>query len=129
MSFKMRPFKKVVNAPGALEIPTLPAIVRDAFNRPLSVGDLVIVQTGRRDPFRVTKIASVNDPGVPPNLMEIVVSVTLRFRAVRDQANQEFVRIMEFSETQQQQQSGTAEGEVGTSHVRTATDADEGSEP
>lgn len=101
MSFKMRPFKRVQNQ-GALEIPTLPAIVRDAFNRPLSVGDLVIVQTGRHDPFRVTKIAAVTEPNVPPNLMEIVVSVTLRFRAVRNQANQEFVRIMEFSETQQQ---------------------------
>ena len=80
----------------------LPAIVRDAFNRPLSEGDLVYVETGRRDPFRVSKIVPVVDPSVPANLMDITLTCSVKFRAPRNQANQEFVRIMELSEMQRE---------------------------
>lgn len=73
-------------------------VIKDVFGRPLHEGDQVLLQTGMMQPFIVTKCAPVVDPGQPANLMDITVSCTLRFRAVREERAQEFVRVMEASE-------------------------------
>lgn len=77
---------------------TLPATVRDAYGRELSVGDLVQVHGPLPIGFHVETIAPVVDPRQPPNLMEVTVWTRMRFMAQRDQGNQEFIRVMEREE-------------------------------
>lgn len=98
------PHRPPVGVGGALQIPgaTHPAlgapIVRDAFGRPLLEGDQIFVQTGHLHPFAVRSINASVNPTVPGDLLEVVVTATLRFLCPRNQPNQEFVRIMQASE-------------------------------
>lgn len=91
--------------PGGVPIigggPQLPPVgdpyVRDAYNRVLSVGDQIYVETGRVHPFEVAAITPVVDPNVPPEIaerhLEIIVVSKMRFLAEKNVRNQEFVRI------------------------------------
>ena len=80
---------------------TVPAVIRDAYSRILSVGDMILVHTGRLDPFRVEAITPVVDPRAPQNLLDVTLHCTLKFRCARDVVNLEFTRILEASETRQ----------------------------
>ena len=69
-------------------------VVKDLFGRALAEGDTLYMQTAVPPPFKVVKIVPVVDPNQPSNLMDITVSCQLRFRSVRDESVQEFVRVM-----------------------------------
>lgn len=76
----------------------LPATVRDAYMRELSVGDLVQVHGPLPVGYEIESIAPVVDPSQPPNLMVVTVRTRMRFMAQRDQGNQEFIRVMDRDE-------------------------------
>ena len=71
-----------------------PPQVRDGLGRLLTVGDFLHLQTVNVQPYRILKIAPMPPaPGQPPGLMEVVLQSTVRFAAVRDQGNIEFLRV------------------------------------
>jgi hypothetical protein len=77
-----------------------PAQVRDRHGRVLGVGDAVQVHTPVPPLFLVQRLETVEQPGAPPGLMEVEVFCRLRFHAVRDEQNVEFLRILTAEETQ-----------------------------
>lgn len=77
---------------------SLPAVVRDAYGRELSVGDMVQVHTALPIPFQVVDIVPMMEPGQPPNMMKILVAARIPFGAQRNTPNQEFIRVMDREE-------------------------------
>ncbi len=74
----------------------LPPIVRDIMGRPLKEGDRIILNPVAPPPWGITKIVPVLTG--PANMMDITITCTLKFRAVRDQVNQEFIRVQSVEE-------------------------------
>lgn len=67
------------------------AQLRDKYNRVLEVGDFVDLQTGAREPYRVTKIEPASHD---PRVMVITLASTLQFLAAKDSADPAFIRVM-----------------------------------
>jgi hypothetical protein len=84
---KLNPFARRTNV-------VLPEQLRDAFGRVLAVGDHCALHLPQLPLFRVSQIAPVFDPKLPPNLMDITVQCVLKFRAARDEAITEFSRVL-----------------------------------
>src|SRR5258708_4537833 len=80
--------------PGGGRISSQPAEVHDAYNRPLQVGDLVMLPVDNVSPFEVTKIQPLIASDVPDGMMEIVLRCMVRFVAPRAQPQREFSRVM-----------------------------------
>lgn len=94
-----RPGGPALVGAGGQRILTQPAEVRDAFNRPLAVGDVIDLFLGRPPVFTVQSVERVVETGMPEGLMDVVVVCRLKFRAPRAQPQQEFVRVMTAEET------------------------------
>lgn len=80
-----------------------PIRILDALGRELREGDLLTVNHSPVVAFEVASIKPMLDPGAPPNLVEVIVRVHLRFGAANNQPSQEFVRVMPREENPQWQ--------------------------
>jgi hypothetical protein len=81
------------------QIPSGPPIIRDAYGRGLAEGDQVQIPIFPIQLFTVRTITPVLDPNVPSGMLDMVMTCTVKFRAMRNQLNQEFVRVLTAFET------------------------------
>jgi hypothetical protein len=81
----------------ATTIDTAAPCVRDGRGRVLQIGDEIIVP-GAPALYYVNKIERVVDPGLPPNLMDVLLVGTMRVRVPRDMPAQEIIRVMSAEE-------------------------------
>ena len=77
---------------------TLPLIVRDLYGRELAKGDRLMLPSPTPILYFVESITPVVDPNLPSNLMEIIVTARFKFHAVRNDSNNEFIRVVAASE-------------------------------
>lgn len=73
--------------------------VRDAYERILAEGDLILLQNVVPSPWMITKILPAVDPNVPPGMMLVEVKQRLRFLCARDTPEKTFVRVLTKEET------------------------------
>jgi hypothetical protein len=87
-----------------------PPQIRDLYGRVLREGDGVTLHTLYPQVFKVAQIIAVVEPDVRPGCMDITLVSTVRFRAMRNQVNQEFARVLQVEEVVGRQQGGTGAG-------------------
>ena len=110
---------RMITMPGAAGVPIIgdprnpmshPPQVRDLYGRVLQPGDGVTLNTPYPQVFKVQRVSPVVEPDAPAGFMEIELVSMVRFRAVRNQVNQEFCRVLQVAETIGRQQGGTGAG-------------------
>lgn len=84
---------------GKGQIPAGPAIVRDAYGRGLAEGDHIQLPPWPAQIFTVKTITPVMDPNLPAGLLDVTLACVVKFRAVRNQMNPEFIRVLTALET------------------------------
>lgn len=92
-----------------------PPNVRDLYGRILQTGDKILLNTPQVPQlYQVMSLTPTVDPKLPPNTMEIILSAKLRFVAVRDAPNPEFVLVIQNEnepiKTEEPPQSTVAKG-------------------
>lgn len=71
-----------------------PPIMRDALGRVLDEGDRVILRGSALAVFTVERIGPVVDPRMPPNLIDMDITCSIRFRARAGDVNAQFIRVI-----------------------------------
>lgn len=88
---------------------------RDARGRVLEEGDEIIVSVAGPIYYRVASITPALDPGLPADMLTLVIRADIKFLAQRGKVNPEFIRVRTAEEMRawvaaQQPQDGKAGG-------------------